>query len=464
MKLITRTFLFMTGLVLIQALLAFNFLSLSLTRMSHRDGANTLNHEKAIVQNHFTQFYDLIWRDLIHIKHTEILKNASIDDYNILLPLLIEEIHTENFDYLTLSRGGRTEGLNLQNPYGNLPVSRLPETQGKWHPSVVILEKDNSLYMTGSLRIESGVTGETPLIFHLYKELDNDFCKELAYDTLSGIILINGNKAYSGTIDPAYYIAGIQSMLINVMPENGERLLFDQYFYNKSYNLMITHLKHMEDRSKSVEVVIFSPNMPLKLRMAAIKQQFFFISILCLLLAVIISYGISKTITRPVHELYRAMDVLRKGLYPRVNPSGRSTEIRHLYKGFNMMADSLRADAVKQKEYIKEITFLGDYNERIMDSIQEGIAVIDHNNRLTKRNSAFNKFFFCEESGFNPVSSDLPFWNSYLQEKLELIRKGELNNFNRVSQSNNGKVYDIRLYQLHRAEEEVSSCIIYWKI
>lgn len=461
MKLITRTFLFMTGLVLIQALLAFNFLSLSLTRMSQKDGAETLNQDKIVVHNHFSQFHDLVWQDIIHIENTALLLNASIEDSQKLLPQLTKEIHTENLDYITLTQGNRTEGLNLQNPYGELPLSKLPETPGKWHPSVVILEREEALYITGTIRIEAETEKDSPFLLHLYKELDNDFCKELVYDTVSGIILIRDNTAISGTMDPEYYISRIKGMKKKMSQLNGEHLFFDQFFYNKNYNILITPLKHLGDRTQSVEAVIFSPNLPLKQRMAAIKQQFFLISVLCVFLAVIISLGISKTITRPIQELCSAMGVLKNGSYLQVDPKGRSTEIGQLYTGFNRMADSLKEDAVKQQKYIKEITFLKDYNEQIMDSIQEGIAVIDGQNHLTKMNSAFNKFCNHIESGQNSEPADLPFWNPSLQEKLEKIRKGELNNYNRVSQSYLGRVYDIRLYLLHQGEKSAeSSCIL----
>ena len=103
----------MTGLVFIQALLAFNFLSLSLTRISHKDGRETLNHEKTVVHNHFSQFHYLVWQDIVHIDNTALLEEASINDFEELLPKIITEIHTENLDHLTMTQGNRTEGLNL---------------------------------------------------------------------------------------------------------------------------------------------------------------------------------------------------------------------------------------------------------------------------------------------------------------------------------------------------------------
>ena len=101
---------------------------------------------------------------------------------------------------------------------------------GKWHPGVVILEKEGSLYMTGTIRIESDNSHTPPLLFHIYKELDNDFCKELAYDTVSGIILMNGEEAVSGTMDPEYYISKIQEMMKEPPQQSGERFRFDQIF------------------------------------------------------------------------------------------------------------------------------------------------------------------------------------------------------------------------------------------
>ena len=463
MKLIIRTFLLMTGLVFIQAILAFNFLSLSLTRISQNDGAETLNIEKEIIQNHFLRFHNMVWMDIIHIENIALLENKTIEDAQDLIPFLINEIHTTNLDYLTLTQNGITEGLNLRNPYGPLPLEQLPDTRGKWHPSVSILENEGVLYIIGSLRISSGTDSTDPLCLHLYKELNNDFCRKLAFDTGSAIILIQDDTAVSGTIDPQFYISGIREMRKMCPDKKGERFFFDQYFYNKSYNILIIPLGHLQDRSKSIEAVIFSPNLSLKQTMATIQQQFSLISILCVILALMISLGISKSISRPVHELCSAMEILEKGSFPQVNTRRRSTEIGQLYSGFNTMAESLREDAVKQQKYIREITFLKDYNEQIVDSIQEGIAVLNSRNNLTKMNSAFNRFYpYNMDANNNLKAEDLPFWDSSLQEKLEKIRLGELNQYHRVNRTILGESYDIRLYQLHQEghDETESSCIL----
>ena len=463
MKLSTRTFLFMTGLVLFQAILAFNFLSLSLTRISQNDGASTLRNEKEIIHNHFLRFHNLVWMDIIHIENIKLLQGRSIEDAQQLFPLLVNEVHTKNLDYMTLTQGEKIEGLNLRNPYGKLLLSRLPSTQGKWHPGVEILEKDGTLFISGILRVVAEENNAPPLLLHLYKELNNDFCRELAFDTGSAIILIQNNKAVSGTMDPQYYISGIRELRKKSPDKLGERLIYDQFFYNKSYNILITPLEHMKDRSKTVDAVIFSPNLSLKQRMAAIQQQFLLISILGVMLALIISLGISKSISRPVQELCHAMGIIRNGSFPQVDSRKRSTEIVQLYSGFNTMAESLREDAVKQQKYIREITFLKDYNEQIMDSIQEGIAVIDQLNHLTKMNSAFHRFYSCNKEGnYNPKVDDLPFWDIFLQKKLDKIRSGELNQYHRVNRTIQGKSYDIRLYQLHQegSDKTIHSCIL----
>src|SRR4030042_3053764 len=72
-------------------------------------------------------------------------------------------------------------------------------------------------------------------------------------------------------------------------------------------------------------------------------------------------------------------------------------EINDLLKGFNDMSHKLYEDKITMNNYIKEITILKDYNEKIINSLKAGIMIINKDFKINKVNNFFLECFKLEE-------------------------------------------------------------------
>jgi len=404
-----------------------------------------MNRDFTTIERHFNQMKNQMWQDIIHIdnkwKYTENLKNA--------LPRLIDLIHSENLNYIILSRGTEKTGINIKHPFTEIPYENLPLYDKKWHPSVSILSNGTSLYMIGALRIQLDDMNERPpLVINIYKELNDQFSKDLTYNTSAGIILYSKGKAISGTLDPQYYFQDIVKLDARRTNRKEGMQFFDIPFFGKSYNIRLSSLDTLEDKETTLDIALFSPNLSIKQRFTSIKNQFLLISIFCVILAMIISLFISKSISRPVQELGKAMTSLTKGHYSKVKPVNRATEINILFNDFNSMVERMQYNSSQQIALIQEITFLKTYNEQIVESIQEGIAIIDKTGHLNLMNRAF--YDFCPNvKGIEiPHIREISFWDDNLERNLHLVKNQDIENFSYTSRNNEGRLFDIRLYPL----------------
>ncbi|MDC7232539.1 MAG: ATP-binding protein [Spirochaetales bacterium] len=456
MRLIKRTNLFLIGLIFLQAVLAYNFLTISLVNFSQREGRRLLNEDFKTIERHYSQLKNQVWADLVHLDNT-FFEPAS----EPTLPRILELVNSENLDYIILSReeltgeelsreGGTSGvyGINLKHPYSDIPYKEIPLKKGRWHPALSLERRADGLFLVGALQVDIAESGENPFVVNLIKEIDNGFAKDLCYNTLSGVILYSGSVPFSGTFDPRYYFEEIEQFHARNR-EEGPATFFDIEFYDKSYNILLSELDTLSDRNTEVSIAVFSPNLSIKQRFSTIQNQFLMISILCVILAMIISLFISRSISRPVQELGRAMDSLTKGYFPTVNPVKTATEISNLYRDFNAMVERMKYNSSQQIALIQEITFLKTYNEQVVESIREGIAIIDKTEHLNLMNRAF--LGFCPEidpSG-NPRIEDVPFWNEELATHLEKVKNRSRDSFSTLCRVKEGKLYDVRLYPLN---------------
>lgn len=451
MKLIKRTNLFLISLVFFQAFLAYNFLTISLVNFSQKEGNKIINNDFKTIKNHYNQFKSQIWKDIVHLdnKLPELVDPARKTNLESILPVLMELTSSEDLDFLIIKRGENVAGINIKNPFTLVPYDKLPFDEGKWHPRLSLESNEESLFLIGSLQIEyEPDSGEYPIIINIIKVINDRFSKDLTYNTSAGIILFSQGKALSGTLDPRYYFKDILNLDSQRSSELDLVHFFDIPFYEKSYNILLSSLDTLSDRETEISIAVFSPNISIKQRFASIKNQFLMISIFCVALAMIISLFISKSISRPVQELGKAMTSLTKGYFPSVKPLKTATEISSLYNDFNSMVERIKYNSSQQIALIQEITFLKTYNEQIVESIQEGIAIIDKTGHLNLMNRAFYDFCPNIKEIEIPHTNEIDFWDEKLEENLNLVKRKDIKNFSYTCRNIEGRLFDIRLYPL----------------
>lgn len=447
MKLNSRNNIVLISLVIFQAFLAYNFLTISLGTFSQREGDSIIDNDIETIKNHYDKFKSGMWEDVTHLDNRlpGLIDSSRTMELEQLIPLIMGLIGSEDLDYIIVEQGGSRSGLSVKRPFASIPFERLPFDQGLWHPKLSLQSRDSTLYMVASLQVERYPEDAEPYTINLLREVNDRFSKDLTYNTSAGIIIYSGDTAFAGTLDPAYYFKGVREL------KGGEPQglrFYDQLFYQKSYNLLFSPLDTLIDNTTEVSLVLFSPNLSIKQRFSSIRRQFLFISIICVFLAMGISLIISRSISRPVQRLGGAMAELTRGLYPSVEPKNTATEITQLFEDFNSMVSRMQYNATQQIAMIQEISFLKSYNEQIVESIQEGIAIIDKTGHLNLMNRSFYSFFPELKEAEVPHVSLISFWDQRLQENLELVRTRSRKNYSDTGRDTNGRLYDVKLYPL----------------
>jgi two-component system phosphate regulon sensor histidine kinase PhoR len=128
-------------------------------------------------------------------------------------------------------------------------------------------------------------------------------------------------------------------------------------------------------------------------------------------LSLLLSFLLSRNLTRPIRELALAARSLGDGTWQRHVPSRRRDELGQLAVDFNAMAESQRATMEKLKRSQHEL-------EAILASISDGLLVIDAQERIVRAGPRF-----CQLIGeADPIGK--PYWE-FLRSKefSDLVRQ-----------------------------------------
>ncbi|MGQ9618838.1 MAG: hypothetical protein ACUVUG_07775, partial [Candidatus Aminicenantia bacterium] len=112
-----------------------------------------------------------------------------------------------------------------------------------------------------------------------------------------------------------------------------------------------------------------------------IRNKLILFSLITLLMASITSIILTKILTKPIIELKNASMEIAKGNFHFKMPESNVAVFRDIANNFQMMASNI-------KTLITKIEKEGDELRAIIETIKEGLVVIDKNGRITIANSA----------------------------------------------------------------------------
>jgi PAS domain S-box-containing protein len=140
-----------------------------------------------------------------------------------------------------------------------------------------------------------------------------------------------------------------------------------------------------------------------------------------------------------------------------------SGELGELLEGFNGMAAKLAADNLELDEYISEIVGLKERSDGIIESISEGLAVIDSEGRVESANGSFRALFGPEAGVAGALIVDIargPFDEALLATVREALRDRESRG-GITRRAGDGRTFEIKLYPLVAATKpELARCIV----
>jgi PAS domain S-box-containing protein len=128
-------------------------------------------------------------------------------------------------------------------------------------------------------------------------------------------------------------------------------------------------------------------------RAARLQNTVIAVSLIVVALTIVVAMVLSRSIASPIRKLSRATLRIAEGDYRAEVRGPVSGEIGELLEGFNGMARKLAADKLELEEYISEVIGLKRRADGIIESIREGLAVIDAEGRVESANSSFRSLF-----------------------------------------------------------------------
>lgn len=456
MKLFLRALLFFISVVIFQATLTTFFVTGIITRNNEAHARVELEKEAKIVYENYNSWVHALWKTIITIKEDESVKaffeNPMGDSFPAALDSRLEEILlSSGMDSLLL----KTQfGLvNKTVPFGQVYFSRNDVAwmkPVKDHPYIQLQEINGDLYLTAVLPFPDA-SGETGMLdIQVLKRLDDRFFRHLPVQELSVVLTLSGNLENSTSPREEVLFNEIMNPLFKDIPY---REVYNLEFERGSYNAAFQKIGRIQkiDGEEELVLIVLMSNKPYLSILSKVKETVLYVSFIVGLGAILLSLYFSGRIIQPVNKLTAAMQGIREGNYDIKIPYKSSNEVGRLIQGFNEMAGQLNQDKETMNSYIQEITFLKDYNEKIIHSLQAGIVVLGSELHIEKVNSFFLNCFKKEESEIlgKPIGNiGIDIICSLVLKNVKEVLTGKKSFWTTVKRTDT-RVYEIKLYPLH---------------
>ncbi|MGA2975200.1 MAG: ATP-binding protein [Spirochaetia bacterium] len=459
MKLFTKTLLFFIGVIAFQAVLTILLITNVAGRANLADARKEMGNESAVLYDDFNAWKRQIWINLIAIgNNSRPALSAALEGRASLMELL----------FMT-----KVDALGLKDANGN--VSDLEQTQPrtftisdiqaldnlKPHPYIQLLMIRGALCMVGVRAVDLPGAGHADVF--LLKRVDPDFCGLLTRNRKSAVAFLRGTSVLASTLP---YDTVVSFFNPTAMP-SAYKELYNQRMAGRWYNAAFQRLGRLDHQQEGEELflVTFLSNEPYIEKLLLLDRAILTVSLAGALLTVLLSLFFSRNITYPIAELLGAMGRIRDGILDtRVGTRG-GYEISRLFHGFNDMARELAQSRAASREALRETVILKEYNEKIVNSIRAGIAIINRDLVVEKANSSFLSSFGLD--GARAIGSPLTYLNidiidEIIVERIFAIFRREIQFHSQISRSRTGMVYEIRLYPFYSPDGEIqqaSGCV-----
>ncbi len=459
MKLFRKTFLFFIGVIVFQAALTILLITNATRRANLDDAHRELDDEATVLYDGFNSWKRQIWKNLIELAHAPQVARAAPD---ALDRSLRELLLTTKVDALAVktTRGGVLDFVQVSP--GTLVISDLQDLANtRAHPYIAMESVGSSLCLVGVTRIDA--PGAPRADVFLLKRLDRDFCLQLTLNRKSSVVFLQGTRVLASSLAPDvvpgfFDPAGMRSAY---------RELYDQRMGRGTFNAAFQKIGRREQEPDAAELFLgtFLSNDPYDQKLLLLDRTILAVSLAGAFLTLVLSFFLSRNITHPIAELFAAMGRIREGaLDTQVRTSG-GYEIGKLFGGFNDMARELSQNRAAIHGALQETVLLKEYNEKIVNSIRAGIAIVNRDLVVERANNAFLESFHLAGArviGVPLTYLDIDIVDEPIAEKIFSIFRREREFHSEVKRSARGRVYEIRLYPFYSSEGELteaSGCV-----
>lgn len=462
MKLYGRTLLFFLGVIGFQALITAGLILGLVSRDNQKDARIELREESSRVYSAYNSWVRILWKSAVHLKSDPLLEelssNGITQSERISFQKRVSDILRDTgIDAFVVKRRGNSrvyyEVLKDSNLLIHDFTSLLSE---KEHPYVSLRMIDGRIFLTASLRYSSGTE-----VF-LLKQLNEAFYSHLTETDRSKVLVSEDETA---VMEIAESPDAVRKLLNTAAADIPYLEFFGIDLGKGHYNVSMQNLGVLsgEPTEKNLYLLVFLSDTPFRSLQYSIGRIVLLVTGITVLFTLILGLFFSGRITRPVNRLIDAMGKIRSGKYDVKVPVNTLGEVRNLLEGFNEMARHLKLDRLTMDANIREITFLKDYNETIIQSLPAGIIIVDTGLIIEKVNGYFLKNFPCggvEPSGMNLKDLNLPLLDNTVLEMTGRITLGESTEWSGIKRDGK-RIWEIKLYPLRQmAEHTPGRCVV----
>lgn len=438
MKLYPRLALTILTLIIMQASFTGFYVSRTIRNNNLEDARIELGLKTDFIINNYNSWKRHLWKQLILIR-------------NYTAVTAISEITEEDLNSLLTSTGidavvVKSEELNFSiEAINSSPDFVLPSGEELSnlfnHPSIRLFNIRGQFYMVGILYLQEL---SSPAEIYLIKHINDSFLKNIVFDT-DGRILFHTATDFLAGHDEVQRAA-----FRHIKPDMAYLELYALEEQGESFNMAGIKVGEIISNSGASDVflTIILSNEPYQRRIQAIERTVLTVSLFTLIITALLTLLFTKGITRPVASLANAMGHIRKGSYNiQIKNSGRS-EIGVLLKGFNGMAARLHHDQIRIEKSLDEITFLNEFNEEIIHSIRDALAVVNDDLVIEKSNSAFDHL----AGGKCATLTDFvkhAFDDSLIEIVRNILSQENEEWIRRIRNRNKG-IFELKIYPVHR--------------
>jgi PAS domain S-box-containing protein len=467
MKLFSKTLLFFIGVIAFQSILTILLVTDVTRRTNLADAHKELDEEAAIIYESFNSWKRQMWISLIGIGGDERLARVLAASqghppHEEFAESLREFVFGAKIDYLIL-RGSPAGALEIvpvsYSTFGAADLAGL--TNVKPYPYLELRLIHKVLCLVGVTTIE--LAPDRRMDVFLLKRIDAEFCNQLTLNRKSQVALFYGERCLVGSFPPAqpapvFDPRSLQSAYLESYNQRvgGERL-----------NIAFQRIGRLEQQEEGEELFLgtFLSNEPYNQRILLASRVVLLVSLAGALLTILLSLFLSRNITNPIAHLLAGMERIKAGAYDTRVGAGGGYEIARLFSGFDEMAEELHQSRAAMQDYLHETVLLKEYNEKIINSIRAGIAIVNRQLVVEKANSSFLEGFGLrgrEVIGRPLLSLGIDLVDNAVLERVRSILQRRQDSFTEVKRCRDARVFEIKLYPFYSSEgqfQEASGCV-----
>lgn len=457
MKFFYRTFYSFLGVIALQAILAILLVSGSIQKSQEQDVRDELKVEALNVYDNFNSWKRAMWGTIVDLNQSAELKDILASQSHVSFDARLESF---------LKRAGAQSGAEFLAAKSGwsayttiLPLSDKPVQAphisdfrvSRPHPYVEMIDSENVLYFCGTVRVESSKGRYIDLF--ILKRVDELLCRQLSFNNKVKTLVSVDSRFFIGTLEGAGFREWMKGRVFPTSYFILDEIVEDGIPYTmvvqQSGDARIANAG--ADQEGTLYVCTFLSLKEYRSRISFINQSILTISLIIALFTALISVGLSKAVTEPIRRLRKAMLQLKAGEQPILVSGPKKGEIADLLQGFNEMTVQIALDGEALSEHIREITRIKEYNDKIFNSIQERILVINSIFIVEKVNRAFLDYVNMDETsviGKNIDELSINLFDEPIHADIRSIISGSIPSVQQTRRTPSGLTFEIKFYPL----------------